>query len=234
MIWAVGSGSGGVGKTTVALSLAVGAAKAGKRVILLDASGAARSADLILGMESVMVLDLADAAGGEIGLPAALYPCPRYDGLSLASASLYEGTRTEELSGAILALGSMCDVLVIDLPTGQADIGKGLMNQEDELILVTRPDDASLRACERLTQRARRESAGISVIVNRARRDFERRGAQLGSSAVGMILDCRVLGVIPEDDSVVLSAKSGRPAIECDGPAWSALSGIARQLLGRA
>lgn len=234
MIWAVGSGSGGVGKTTVALSLAVGAAKAGKRVILLDASGEARSADLILGMESVMVLDLADAASGEIGLSAALYPVARYDGLSLACASLYEGTRAQELSGAILALCSMCDVLVADLPTGQAGMGKGLMNPRDELILVTRPDDASLRACERLAQRARREPCGLSAIVNRARRGFERRGAQLTESAVGMVLDCGVLGVIPEDDSIPLSAQNGRPAIECDGLAWSALSGIAKQLLERA
>ena len=67
-IWAVCSGSGGVGKTTIALALAVGAARAGRRVILLDASGAARSADLILGMESVMVLDLADVSGGSVGM----------------------------------------------------------------------------------------------------------------------------------------------------------------------
>ena len=57
-IWAVSSGNGGVGKSTIALSLAAGAAKKGKKTILLDASGLSRSCDLILGLESVVVLDM--------------------------------------------------------------------------------------------------------------------------------------------------------------------------------
>ena len=87
-IWAVCSGSGGVGKTTLALALSVGAEKAGKRVILLDASGMARAADLVLGMESVMALDLSDVASGEVPIEAALYPVPNHGELRMASASL--------------------------------------------------------------------------------------------------------------------------------------------------
>ena len=233
-IWAVCSGSGGVGKTTIALALAVGAARACRRVILLDASGAARSADLILGMEIVMVLDLADVSGGEVSLESALYPAPRHSGLRFASASLYDGTPLEAVSGAMLALQSLCDVLVVDLPTGHAGISRGLMGREDELLMITRPDDASVRACERLMQRARRERAGLSLVLNRTRKDFLRKGVYMDASAIAMLLDCPVLGVVPEDDSICYGVKKGRSAIECDGPARSALSGILDQLLGRA
>ena len=233
-IWAVCSGSGGVGKTTVALSLAIGAAKAGKRAILLDASGAARSADLVLGMESVIVLDLSDVASGEVALGAALYPVRRFSSLHFATASLYAGASLDAVSGALLALQSMCDVLVIDLPTGQASIGRGLLGQEDELLVVTRPDNASLRACEQLIQQARGERAAISAIITRARRDYQRKGAQLDASAVAMVLDCPVLGTVPEDDGVPFGARKGRAAIECIGPAGFALSGLVRQLLERA
>ncbi len=61
-IYAVCSGCGGVGKTMIALSLAVSAAKRGKRTILLDASGVSRACDLALGLENVVVLDMADVA----------------------------------------------------------------------------------------------------------------------------------------------------------------------------
>ena len=61
-IFAVCSGCGGVGKTTVALSLAVSAAKRGNRTILLDASGVSRACDLALGLENIVVLDMADVA----------------------------------------------------------------------------------------------------------------------------------------------------------------------------
>ena len=233
-IWAVCSGSGGVGKTTLALALSVGAEKAGKRVILLDASGMARAADLVLGMESVMALDLSDVASGEVPLEAALYPVPNHGGLRMASASLYEGASFEAISGVMLALQSMCDILVVDLPTGKAGLTRGLLSQEDELLVVSRPDDASLRACEGVMQHARRSSAGLSLVLSRTRKDFLRRGAQMESSAAEMVLDCPVLGVIPEDESIVLCAIKGKTAFDCDGPARGAFRKVLEQLLKRA
>lgn len=233
-IWAVCSGSGGVGKTTLALALSAGAAKAGRRVVLLDASGTSRAADLALGMESVMVLDLADVASGEVPLEAALYPAPNHSGLRVASASLYEGASLEAVSGVMLALQSMCDILVVDLPTGQAGLTRGLMSREDDLLVVSRPDDASLRACERVVQHARRGSAGMSLVLTRTRRDYLRKGAQMEPSAAEMVLDCPVLGVIPEDESIVLSARKGKTALDCDGPARGAIRKVLEQLLKRA
>ena len=232
-IWAVCSGSGGVGKTMLALSLAVSAAKAKKQVILLDASGLSHAVDLALGMESVIVLDMADVASGEVSLEAALYPVPNCAGLRLASASLYEGTALSELSGVILALGSMCDILVLDLPTGNMTLGNGLLRQGDELIYVTRPDDASVRAVERLLRRTGRSDAAESIVVNRARKDFRKRGIQMDPSAVAMVLDTALLGVIPEDDALALGVRPGHLPGGI-GPAFSEISRIATQLLNRA
>ena len=98
-IWSVCSGSGGVGKSMVALSLAVGAAKEGKRTILLDASGAARSCDLILGLESLISLDMMDVLGRQIELSSALYPVPNHPLLQFACASLYDTVSAGEMSG---------------------------------------------------------------------------------------------------------------------------------------
>ena len=230
-IWAVCSGSGGVGKTTLALALATGAAKDGKRVILLDASGAARSADLILGMESVMVLDLSDVASGEVSLEAALYPVPGRSGLRLASASLYDGAPLEAVSGVLLALQSLCDVLVVDLPTGHATLARGIMTEGDDILMVSRPDDASLRACEQLMRHVRQERAGLSLVLSRTRKDLLRKGAQMEASVAEAVLDCPVLGCIPEDERIALCEKKGKTALEGDGPAQGAIRKLLNQLL---
>ena len=232
-IWAVCSGSGGVGKSTIALSLAVGAARAGKQAVLLDASGTSRACDLMLGMESIVVLDMVDVIGQQAELSGALYRVPGIDGLRFACASLYDDVPVCELTTAMLALHSLCDVLVIDLPTGQIDLGDGLLRREDERIVVTRPDDISMRAAERIMMRAARSEAAMCLAVNRISRSAVRRGTQYDARQVEMVLDCPVLAAIPEDEGVLSAARKMRGVIPGDGPARTALSAMAEKLLER-
>ena len=233
-IWAVCSGSGGVGKSTIALSLAVGAAKAGKKTILLDTSGVSRSCDLILGMESVVVLDLVDVLREQIAIEAALYTVPQYENLRFACASLHEQVPVSELSSMILAVHSLCDILVIDLPTGQGELGRGVMRAGDERLFVVRPDNASIRAAERMMLQSASASAADSLVINRVIAERLRKKTQYPQSTVENLLDRAALACIPEDASIPASEIRGKAAIECDGPAWTALSSLVRALLSGA
>lgn len=233
-IWAVCSGSGGVGKSMIALSLAVGATKAGKQAILLDASGTARACDLTLGLESVVVLDMLDVIRNQVSMEAALYEVPQYPRLRFACASLYDDVAVSEISGVLLALHSLCDVLVIDLPTGQADLGRGVLRRGDERLLVTRPDDASIRSTERLMMRCAGSPASDSLVINRMRMNRLDKKAQHPQSVVENLLDRAAVACIPEDPSIPASERRGKAAIECDGPAWTALSKLTQTLLGDA
>lgn len=233
-IWAVCSGSGGVGKSMIALSLAAGAAKAGRRTILLDTSGVSRCCDLILKLESVVTLDMLDVIRNQVVMESALYDVPQYPNLQLACASLYDDVTVSELSGMTLALHSLCDVLVIDLPTGQASLGRGVMRAGDERLLVTRPDDASIRATERLMTRCAGEPGADSLVINRVSAERIRKKTQYAQSTVESLLDRAAIACIPEDASIPASEQRGRAAIECDGPAWTALSGLVKTLLGGA
>lgn len=230
-IWMVCSGSGGVGKSMIALSLASGAAKAGKRVILLDASGISHSSDLVLGLESIVVLDMIDVAGGQVEIESALYPVTNYPGLRYASASLRDTMSCRELSGIILALHSLCDILVIDLPTGQADLGVGVLRRGDERLVITRADDASIRSCERLIFASGDSEASIGLIVNRLSRERIRRKAQHPRDTVQAVMDHPVIACIHEDPSITVCEQKGRSAIECDGPAWTELKDLLQTLL---
>lgn len=208
--WAIASGSGGVGKSTIALLLAIGAAQKGKRTILLDASGIARSCDLILGLESVMAIDLADALSQQMDLNSALYTVPKCENLRIANASFFSAAALSELSGLMLALQSMSDILIIDLPTGMLFADGGMMTREDEIIFVARPDDVSIRSTDRLLQQIRSCDAGYALILNRVKREKVKKGTQYTNETVSMILDCSVLGSIAEDEGYMADLVSGK------------------------
>ncbi|MBP3645212.1 MAG: hypothetical protein J6K55_02195 [Clostridia bacterium] len=228
---AVCSGSGGAGKTMIAVSVAVGAAKRGKKSILLDASGVSRAADLILGVESLVSLDLADVAAGQTSVDSSIYPVCRYQHLYYACASLYDSTNLADLHSILLILQSMCDLLVIDMPSGVIHPGKDILCKEDCCAVVLRPDHTSLRSCERLLAGLPSAAPEVSLILNRVSREQQRQQVQYDESTVQMILDRTVAGSVPEDKSIAVSAAKGRPAIECDGPAWTALNKLTDALL---
>ena len=231
-IWAIASGSGGVGKSSIALLLALGAVQRGQKVILMDASGLSRSCDLMLGIESTMTIDLVDAMTQQMDVASALYPVPQCSDLRLTNASFQDNVSLSEFSGIMLVLQSMCDVLVIDLPSGDVPIGEGVLTGRDELIYVLRPDDASIRSTERIMQRARACEAGKSLILNRVRRDRVKKGLQYTHEAVSMTLDCPVLGIIAEDDGCLVETASGK-AVFAAQRMGNPMKDIVRQLLSR-
>lgn len=209
-IFAVCSGSGGVGKSTLAVALALGAASAGHDTILLDAAGPARSCDLLLGLENAVSLDLGDVLCGEADMEHTLVRVPAQERLRFCCTSLWRDAPFSEFMGAALALRSMCGTLVIDLPSGQIADEAGLLGERDMRVLLARPDDASLRVTERLLALAAGGSADTRLVLGRVRRELVRRGQQYDTDAVQQILDRPVLGVIPEDETMAARVGKGR------------------------
>ena len=222
-VFALCSGSGGVGKSTLALALACEAAAAGMQTILLDANGVSRSCDLMLGMESVVTTDLVDVLSGQASLQHALYSVPQRDKLRFCCTSLLSNIPSNEFAGVMLALRSMCDVLVIDLPTGDPALVTGLLGEEDVRVFLARPDDSSLRAVERMLMLTADEKAGSTVVLCRVKRELIKKGFQYAEETAAQILDRPIAGCIWENDA--MAAKIGKRN------AWFSIAGSARAQL---
>lgn len=201
--YAICSGSGGVGKSTLAVALAMGAAAAGEQAILLDASGISRSCDLLLGLQSIVSLDLTDVLCGEASIEYALLNVPQQQRLRFCCTSLWgEMSLTEAVAG-ILALRSMCKVLVIDMQTGHLALEHGLLCAGDTRVLLTRPDDISLRATERMLTLCTGDLAETVLLLNLVRQDLVKMELQYSKEVAEQILGRSFLGSIQEDDTMV-------------------------------
>ncbi len=196
-IWTIVSGSGGTGKSSIAVGLAQIAERSRVKTLLLDAAGQFRTCDLFLGIQNLVTVDLTDVMVEHVKMDTAIYQVPGFSFLSYACTSLVACVPLEELSSLILALQGKFDLIILDLPTGSKPFSGSLMKQEDRILLVTRPDPFSLRPCESLFQSYRSMPAEILPVVNLEDRTLIRRKLQYDTNTMSLLLDCPVLGPIP-------------------------------------
>src|SRR5438034_6575426 len=243
-IIAVASGKGGVGKTTVAVNLAVALAADGAKVGLLDADITGPNIPLMLGVE---------------GRPAAssdnkITPLERY-GVKVISIQFFvaEGQpivwRGPLVGGAIqqflrdVAWGDL-DYLVVDLPPGTSDAQLTLAQAVplSGALLVTTPQDVALLDVGKALAMFKRLSVPVLGVVENmsnficphcgeATEIFGRGGGERFAAREGI----EFLGAIPLDVTVRQGGDVGVPAVAQrePGPAAQALSVLARTVAGR-
>ncbi|MBQ3080538.1 MAG: septum site-determining protein MinD [Clostridia bacterium] len=225
------SGKGGVGKSTTAASIGAGLAGAGKRTLLIDMDVGLRSLDMMLGAENEMVYDLTDLASGICSFDQALYQDKKRDKLfMLPSAQQTDSSSItpSDMKALMYSLKDMFDFVLLDCPAG---IGRGFRNacaSADAAILVLTPDGISLRSAERAKQLMELDGiSDVQILINRVSKKNP-----LSTDECIHRLQLPVLGFIPEDDAVPLSAGRGCAVIDTESVAGDAFERIVRRLLG--
>jgi flagellar biosynthesis protein FlhG len=237
---AVTSGKGGVGKTHLAANLAVLAARAGRRVLLVDADLGLANADIVLGITPTH--HLGHLLDGTATAEEVLTPGPR--GLRVLSASSGVQTLTHltdeqklTLVAAFEPFDQRFDFVLIDCGAGIGDNVLFFAGAAHEALLVVTPEPTSLSDAY-ATVKVLSQDAGVrhfSVIANQAAdfqgRDVFRRLTQV----TDRFLDARLvyLGHVPRDEDLTRALKVQQPLVELypRSPASRALSALADQLL---
>ena len=230
------SGKGGVGKTTTSANIGTGLAILGKRTVLIDTDIGLRNLDVVMGLENRIVYNLVDVVEGNCRMKQALIRDKRYPNLYLLpSAQTRDKTAVspEQMKKLVDDLRDEFDYILLDCPAG---IERGFQNAiagADRALVVTTPEVSAIRDADRIIGLLEATDMGmIDLIVNRIRMDMVRRGDMMSMEDVMDILAVNVIGVVPDDESIVISTNQGEPLVGMGSLAGQAFLNICRRIMG--
>jgi len=229
-VLAIGSGKGGVGKSSVTANLAVALARRGLRVGVLDADIWGHSIPRLLGLDG----ELGVSSGKMRPLEMAVG-----DGLLRVVSMGFLSGEDEAIMWRGLVLNravqhfledvewGRIDYLLVDLPPGTGDVQMGLarMLPRTEVIVVTTPQDAARKVASRAADMARKGNLRVAGVIENMSAFvcehgttyaiFGEGGGERLAEAIGVPL----VGTIPLDARVAASGDAGRPvALDDAGP----------------
>jgi ATP-binding protein involved in chromosome partitioning len=253
-VYAIASGKGGVGKSSVTVNLAIAMAGQGMKVGIVDADIYGHSVPAMLGVGDERPTQVEDL----------IMPVPTASGVSVISIGMLKPRRDQVVAwrGPMLdrALVQMLsdvywgdlDVLLLDLPPGTGDVaislGQHLPNAE--VVVVTTPQEAAAEVAERAgTMASMMHQRVVGVVENMSylpcphcgpEHKLEVFGAGGGDRVAATLssrfgYDVAVLGRIPLDTSLREGGDTGKPIVEADptAPAAEELARVAATLSGR-
>jgi ATP-binding protein involved in chromosome partitioning len=256
-VFAIASGKGGVGKSSVTVNLALAMAKQGMKVGVVDADIYGHSVPAMLGVADSRPTQVDDL----------IMPVPTASGVSVISIGMLKPRRDQVVAwrGPMLdrALVQMLsdvywgdlDVLLLDLPPGTGDmaISLGQHLPGAEVVVVTTPQEAAAEVAERAgTMASMMHQRVVGVVENMSflacphchEQGVEHRleifGAGGGERVAATLsqrfgYDVPVLGRVPLDPSLREGGDAGKPIVESDptAPGATVLTAVAETLAGR-
>ncbi|MCS6925214.1 MAG: septum site-determining protein MinD [Candidatus Binatia bacterium] len=230
------SGKGGVGKTTATANLGVGLAKHGCKVVMVDGDIGLRNLDIIMGLENRIVYHLVDVVRGRCQVRQALVKDKRFPNLCLLPASQVdqkEAITPEQMRDLTAQLREEFDFVLIDCPAGIEQGFRNAVAGADEAIVITTPDVSPVRDADRVIGLLQNSLGDPQLIINRMSPEMVKRGDMLNQQDVLDILAVRLLGIVPEDEEVVIAGNRGAPVILNErSRSGQAYARIVRRILG--
>lgn len=237
---AVTSGKGGVGKTNVAVNLAIRLSKMGRRVVLLDADLGTANADVLCNLSPV--LTLAHVVAGRAELAAVMVDGPGgfrlIPGASgLAQMAALSTAERERLMLQMRELENEADVILIDTGAGVGPNVLGFAVAADQVLVVTTPEPPAVTDAYAVikTLWRQRPEVDVRVLVNQVASAAEAKDVFSRLEAVSrrfLSLELRYAGHIVSDPQVGLSVRRRVPfTIDVPAsPAGACLSELAHRL----
>ena len=230
------SGKGGVGKTTTTANIGAGLAVLGKKVLVIDTDLGLRNLDVVMGLENRIIYNLVDVIEGSCRLKQALIRDSRFASLYLlpsAQTKDKSAVSPEQMRKLVDEIREDYDYILIDCPAGIEQGFKNAISAADSAIVVTTPEVSAIRDADRIiglleTQGIR----SVRLLINKLRIDMVRRGDMMSVEDVTEILAVDLVGVVPDDEQVVIATNQGEPCVGDSSLAGQAYMNICRRVMG--
>lgn len=233
----VTSGKGGVGKTTTSANVGTGLARMGKKVCLIDTDIGLRNLDVVMGLENRIVYNLVDVIEGKCRVKQALIKDKRNPTLYLMpSAQTRDKTAVnpEQMVKMISHLKEQFDYIILDCPAGIEQGFKNAIAGADRALVVTTPEVSAIRDADRIIGLL--ETAGfqrIDLVLNRLKVELVKKGDMMSSADVVDILAIPLVGIVPDDENIVIATNQGEPLVGSSTPAGIAFQNICYRITGK-
>ncbi|WZL71580.1 septum site-determining protein MinD [Clostridiaceae bacterium 35-E11] len=231
------SGKGGVGKTTTTANIGTGLALEGKKVVVVDADIGLRNLDVVMGLENRIVYDIVDVIDGVCRIRQALIKDKRYNSLFLLPAAQTRDKNAinpKQMQELCNELKESFDYVLVDCPAGIEQGFKNAIAGADKAVVITTPEVSAIRDADRiigLLEAA--ELRNPQLIINRIRIDMVKKGDMMNIEDMIDILAIDLLGVVPDDEAIVISTNKGEPAVTDDKSlAGQAYRNITKRIIG--
>ena len=232
------SGKGGVGKTTLTANLGISLAQQGVPTAVLDADFGLRNLDLLLGLENRIVYTAQEVLEETCRLDQALVKHKQEPNLSLLPAGnprMLDWLKPKDMQNIVEMLSGIFKYVLIDCPAGVEDGFKNAAAAAKEAIVVTNPEVSAVRDADRVIGLL--NTSGIKpvqLVLNRVRPKMMASQEMLSVEDVKDILALPLLGLVLEDEQVIVSTNRGEPLTltASNSPAAKCYSNIAQRLQG--
>lgn len=233
------SGKGGVGKTTTSANLGTSLALLGKKVCLIDTDIGLRNLDVIMGLENRIIYDLVDVVEGRCKIHQALIKDKHFEDLLYLLPAPQTSDKTavneEQMRNLITLLRPDYDYILIDCPAGIEQGFRNAIAGADRAIIVTTPERPAVRDADRIIGLLEKEQQiePPKLIINRIRGHLLNEDEEMDINGVSDFLKIDLLGIIPDDDGVILAANRKEPIVyDPHNRVSLAYRNIARRILG--
>lgn len=230
IVYAVASGKGGVGKTTTAVNLGAGFAKAGHSVVVVDLDlGMANLGDFLEATPAGPTLH--DVLAGEATLDDALSHAEPGLDVILGSEDLSDFGKADPTGfrKTLVALRDRYDVVLLDSGGGLSHDTALPIGLADSVILVSTVEEPAVQNTAKTLELAEWIDGTVAgLILTRSG-----GGKEADPTSIANRLDLRLIGTVPEDSTVAESARAGETLLgyDADSPAAQAYLEIVYDLL---